>query len=56
MTPQFTHRGFPDGACRKEPVCQGRTHMRCKLNPWIWEIPWMKAWQFSILLGRTPWT
>ena len=56
ITPQYTQRGFPDGVSGKEPVCQCRRYVRCKLNPWIQEIPWMMAWQFSILLRRIPWT
>jgi len=34
--------GFPGG---KEPACQCWRHKRCRFNPWVWKIPWMRAWQ-----------
>ena len=35
--------GFPGGAGGKEPTCQCRRCMRCRLDPWIGKIPWTKA-------------
>jgi len=32
-------------ASGKEPSCQSRRCKRCRLNPWIWKIPWRRAWQ-----------
>ena len=29
----------------KEPTHQYRRHKRCGFDPWVWKIPWMKAWQ-----------
>ena len=37
--------GFPDGTSGKEPTCQCRRHKRCKFNPWVWKMPWRRAWQ-----------
>ena len=34
--------GFPGG---KEPACQCWRYKRCKFSPWVWKIPWMRAWQ-----------
>ena len=36
--------GFPDGASGKEPTCQCRRPKRCRLDPWVREIPWRRAW------------
>ena len=32
-------KGFPGGACGKEPACQRRRHKRCGFNPWVGKIP-----------------
>ena len=37
--------GFPGGASGKEPTCQGRRHKRCRLDPWVGKIPWIREWQ-----------
>ena len=37
--------GFPGGASGKEPTCQCRRHKRCRFDPWVRKIPWMRAWQ-----------
>ena len=37
--------GFPSGNSGKEPACQCRRHRRCGFNPWVWKIPWRRAWQ-----------
>ena len=29
----------------KEPPCQCRKCKRCRLNPWVWKIPWKRKWQ-----------
>ena len=35
---------FP-GAYSKELACQSRGRKRCKFDPWVWKIPWRRAWQ-----------
>ena len=46
-------QGFPGGTSGKEPACQCR---RCKssgFHPWVWKIPWRKAWQLTpVILPR----
>ena len=37
--------GFPGGAIGKEPACHCRRCRRCRFDPWIWKIPWRRAWQ-----------
>ena len=37
--------GFPGGTRGKEPACQCRRPKRCGFNPWVWKIPWRRAWQ-----------
>ena len=37
--------GFPGGATGKEPTCQCRRHKRRGFDPWVWKIPWRRAWQ-----------
>ena len=37
--------GFPGGTSGKEPSCQCRRHKRYQFDPWIWKIPWRRAWQ-----------
>ena len=44
-TAEHTHisrTGLPWRLRGKEPTCQGR---RCRLHPWVGEIPWRKQWQ-----------
>ena len=36
---------FPGGTSGKEPTCQGRRHKTHRLNPWVREICWRRAWQ-----------
>ena len=38
-------RGFPVVASQKEPVCQYRRHKKHGFDPWVWKIPWKRAWQ-----------
>ena len=33
-------RVFLGGTSGKEPACQCRRHRKCRLDPWVWEIPW----------------
>ena len=37
--------GFPGGASSEEPACQCRGPRRCRFDPWVWKIPWRRAWQ-----------
>ena len=43
--------GFPGGAASKEPGCQCRKCMRPGFNPWVWKIPWRRAWHHSSMPG-----
>ena len=38
-------KGFPGGANGKESSCQCRRHKRCRLDPWVEELPWSRKWQ-----------
>ena len=40
-----THMGFSGGASGKKPACQCKKCKRCGFNPWVWKIPWRRAWQ-----------
>ena len=33
-----------DAASGKEPVCQYRRCKKCGFDPWVWKIPWRRAW------------
>ena len=35
----------PGGASGKELTCQCRKHKRHGFSPWVWNIPWRRAWQ-----------
>ena len=62
--------GFPGGISGKVPTCQCRIHKRRWFDPWVWKIPWRRAWQpdppgwhpwnmaphSSTLAWRTLWT
>ena len=37
--------GFPDGTGVKDPACQCRRHERLGFIPYVWKIPWRRAWQ-----------
>ena len=37
--------GFPGGTNSKEPACQCRRSKRYGFDPWVWKIPWRRAWQ-----------
>ena len=37
--------GFPCSTSGKEPVRQCRRHKRHGFHPWVWKIPWRRAWQ-----------
>ena len=36
---------LPQGLSDKEPHCPCRRHRRHRFNPWVWKIPWRRAWQ-----------
>ena len=36
---------FPWWLSGKESACQCRRHRRRGFDPWVWKIPWRKAWQ-----------
>ena len=36
---------FSGDTSGKEPACQCGRLKRRQFNPWIWKIPWRKAWQ-----------
>ena len=58
---------FPGGASGKEPACQSGRPKRRGFDPWVWEIPWRRAWQLTpvflpgeshgqrSLVGYSPW-
>ena len=48
--------GFPGGSSGKEPGCQCRRLKRCGFDPWVWKIPWRRAWQPTpvFLPGESP--
>ena len=41
------YQSFPGGATGKEPTCKCRIHKRCGFDPWVWKIPWKRAWQLN---------
>ena len=42
--------GFPGGgASGKEPTGQGRRPKRHEFDPWIWEDPWRRTWQPTLI-------
>ena len=43
--PGLRNQGFPGGTSGKEPACQCRRHKRSGFDPWVWKIPWRRAWQ-----------
>ena len=44
----FKKGGFPSGAVAKN-VCQHRRFKRRGFNPWVWKIPWRRAWQPTLV-------
>ena len=34
-----------DGARGQEPACQYRRPKRLRFHPWVWKIPWRRAWK-----------
>ena len=50
-------RGFPCGACGKEPTCQCRICKKHRFDPWVGKIPLEEgmATHSSILAWRIPW-
>ena len=54
-------KGFPSGACGKEPAGQCRKYMKCGFNAWVRKIPWRRhgtPFQYSCLenhTGRRTW-
>ena len=47
MTEHLALQGFPGGASGKELTCQCRRHERHRFDPWVWKIPWRRAWQLT---------
>ena len=43
--------GLPSSSSGKEHACPCRRHKRCRFNPWVGKIPWMKAWQSTPVLS-----
>ena len=39
------HLWLPRWGWGKEPTCQSRRLKRHRLDPWVWKIPWRRAWQ-----------
>ena len=37
-------KGFLGDTSDKEPTCQCRRLRRHKFDPWVWKIPWRRAW------------
>ena len=46
----FAHLGFPGGALVKNQPAKAGSCKRCKFDPWVWEIPWRRKWQPSLVL------
>ena len=42
---QSSTLGFLGVAGGKESACQCRRHIKTEFHPWIWKIPWRRAWQ-----------
>ena len=36
---------FPRGSAVKNPPCPCRRQRRRRFDPWVWKIPWRRAWQ-----------
>ena len=36
--------GLPRWLNDKEPACQCRRHKKRQFDPWVWKIPWRRAW------------
>ena len=51
-------KGFPGGACGKEPACQCRRYKRARFDLWVRKIPWKRAWQLTPVFfpGESPQT
>ena len=61
------YSGFPGGISDIEPSCQCRRPKRHGFDPWVWKIPWRRAWQPTLmflpeescrhtsLVGYSPW-
>ena len=45
LSSRSSSRGFPGGTSGKEPTCQCRRQKRHGFSPWVWKIPWRRAWQ-----------
>ena len=43
--------GFPGGASGKEPICQCKRQKRHGFDPWIWKIPWRRAWKLTVVIN-----
>jgi len=39
--------GFLGGAADKKLACQCKRHKRCRFNPWVRKIPWIRVWEPS---------
>ena len=47
-TPPSQLKGSPKWLKGKESTCRCRSHRRHRFDPWVWRIPWRRAWR------RTP--
>ena len=46
LYPSYLNSGLPRWWCSsKEPACQSRRLRRYGFSPWVWKIPWRRAWQ-----------
>ena len=45
---------FLGGASGEEPACQGGRPKRHRVDPWVGNIPWRKAWQFTPVFLENP--
>ena len=39
--------GFPGGSGVKNPPASAGDLKRCGFNPWVWKVPWRRAWQLT---------
>ena len=37
--------GFQGGTSARDPACRCRRPKTCRFDPWVWKIPWRRAWQ-----------
>ena len=44
---KFFLLGCPGGVSGNKPTCHCRRHKRCEFYPWVWKIPWRRAWKIT---------